>query len=299
MEAPEISVVIRTFNEEKYLPALLEGINSQTPKNFETIIVDSGSFDGTLDIANGNCDKLLSINSEDFTFGYSLNVGINAASGLYIAIVSAHTKPVDADWLRNLTSPLLNSRTAMSYGRQLGWETSNYSETQDLARTYGPRRKVLVPPGFFANNANSAIRKDLWCQHGFDEILPGLEDIEWAKYWMNRGYQVVYEPSAALYHIHEETPRQIRNRYYRESLAATTIGVTTRSQLPLELAREGKRFVLDIYKAARENNVRGRFWEIVSFRFNKCVGTARGLWEGPLFTNDMQTNDLFFDKSRK
>jgi hypothetical protein len=55
--------------------------------------------------------------------------------------------------------------------------------------------------------------------------LLGLEDIEWAKYWMERGYQVVYEPQAVLYHIHEENWRQVRRRYYREAVAARWIGL--------------------------------------------------------------------------
>src|SRR5438093_8692541 len=42
--------------------------------------------------------------------------------------------------------------------------------------------RSLEPPHFFANNANSAVRRDLWEQHAFDEHLPGLEDIEWVKH---------------------------------------------------------------------------------------------------------------------
>ena len=51
MRDPEISVVIRAFNEEKYLPALLEALNHQSINDFETIVVDSGSLDRTREIA--------------------------------------------------------------------------------------------------------------------------------------------------------------------------------------------------------------------------------------------------------
>jgi GT2 family glycosyltransferase len=120
---------------------------------------------------------------------------------------------------------LYDDQNAMVYGRQLGGATSKFSESQDMRRTFGSKRTILKPPNFFANNANSAIRKDLWQQHPFDESLPGLEDIEWAKYWMEQGYRVVYEPEAAIYHIHEESWRQVRRRYYREALAARWIGI--------------------------------------------------------------------------
>ena len=89
-------------------------------------------------------------------------------------------------WLGNLIKPLHDDTTAMVYGRQLGARSSNFSEAQDMRRTFGKQRRVLRPPRFFANNANSAVRKDLWRQHPFDEGLLGLEDIEWAKYWMKR-----------------------------------------------------------------------------------------------------------------
>jgi glycosyltransferase involved in cell wall biosynthesis len=99
MSHPEISVVIRTFNEEKFLPALLDALSGQAVQNFETIVVDSGSIDGTRDIAAQKADRLLRIQSHDFTFGHSLNVGIRSAKGRHIAIVSAHTLPVDDQWL--------------------------------------------------------------------------------------------------------------------------------------------------------------------------------------------------------
>ena len=48
-----ISIVIRTLNEGKYLPELLEAIKSQRKSGFdiETVIIDSGSKDNTIEIA--------------------------------------------------------------------------------------------------------------------------------------------------------------------------------------------------------------------------------------------------------
>ena len=225
MNRPKVSVIVRTYNEEKFLPGLLDALEQQSFQDYETIVVDSGSLDRTRKIAASKADKLLRIENHDFTFGHSLNVGIHNAEGTYLAIVSAHTLPVDEHWLSKFIDPLHDEQTAMVYGRQLGGKPSKFSEIQDMRRTFGSRRRVLKPPRFFANNANSVIRKNLWQQHPFDESLLGLEDIEWAKYWMERDYKVVYEPQAALYHIHEENWRQIRRRYYREAVAARWIGI--------------------------------------------------------------------------
>jgi len=305
MAAPETSIVIRTYNEETHLPGLLEALGRQSYRDFEIIVVDSGSIDRTRELAGPWADKLLRIDSHDFTFGYSLNVGIQAASGEYAAIVSAHTLPMNEEWLGTLVEPLREEGTAMSFGRQMGWSTSKFGEILDLGRTFGAKRRVLRPPDFFAHNGSSGIRIDLWQQHPFDETLPGLEDIEWAKYWMERGYQVVYEPESVLYHIHDENWRQVRRRHYREALAARWIGVKGRRHVLVESAREVSYTFLDLAQAlwpfgnrdgARRPGVeRGR--EIVLYRTNKALGTVRGLLDGATMRDPVAREDLFFDRN--
>ena len=91
---PETSIVIRAFNEERWLPSVFSALEKQKYRNFEVLVVDSGSVDNTRDIASENGARIVRIRSEDFTFGYSLNYGIRAARGRYIVMVSAHTLPV-------------------------------------------------------------------------------------------------------------------------------------------------------------------------------------------------------------
>jgi 2-desacetyl-2-hydroxyethyl bacteriochlorophyllide A dehydrogenase len=304
---PESSIVIRTFNEEKHLPRLLEGLSQQSYRDFEIVVVDSGSLDRTRDIAAASANKLLRIDSHDFTFGYSLNVGIQAAAGQFSVLVSAHTVPSDDRWLSKLVEPLHDASTAMSYGRQLGWPSSKYSEIQDLGRTFGRHRRVQKPPNFFVHNANSAIRKELWEQHPFDETLPGLEDMAWAKYWMERGYQVVYEPEAALHHIHEESWRQIRRRYYREALAARWIGVKSRRHVVTESVRDLGYTFLDLGKAivpffSRSEQNKGTLElgrQVLLFRAHKTAGTVRGLLDGAVMRDSAGRESVFFDRSSK
>jgi 2-desacetyl-2-hydroxyethyl bacteriochlorophyllide A dehydrogenase len=307
LNRPEISLIIRTFNEEKFLPDLLDALGRQSFRNFETIVVDSGSLDRTRDIAADAADKVLRLESHDFTFGHSLNVGIREASGKYVAVASAHTLPADQHWLNNLISPLRIQGTAMVYGRQLGGESSKFSEIRDMRRTFGPKPKILKPPRFFANNANSAVRKDLWQEHPFDEGLLGLEDIEWAKYWMERGYQVVYEPQAVLYHIHEENWRQVRRRYYREAVAARWIGLKKPRHAVATPFLEAAHTFSDIgsilspvdKRPGTNKNALGLVREIILFRTNKSVGTIKGLLDGAAMKYPDARKDIFFDRTCK
>lgn len=296
---PEVSIVIRTYNEEKHLPALLDSLAHQTYRDFETVVVDSGSFDMTREIARQRADRLIRIEQRDFTFGYSVNEGISNSKGRFVVIISAHALPTDTSWLVNLVAPLSKSRTAMVYGRQVGPSDSKFSEIIDFERTFGLEGKTLSPPNFFANNANSAIRRDSWEERPFDDSLPGLEDIEWAKHWMERGFEVIYEPLACIYHFHSESWPQLRRRYYREGQAAKWIGISHRRDLAKLVWRETCCFLGDLSRALRRRCLLEKGSEIARFRFEKLVGTGQGIWDGAQMNNPLFREKLFFEKHYK
>jgi glycosyltransferase involved in cell wall biosynthesis len=110
--SPEVSIVIRAYNEERWLPELFKALDVQTFRDFEVLVVDSGSLDRTRDIAAANKARIVLLRSEDFTFGYSLNIGIEQARGRFMAIISAHCIPTDPEWLGRLVAPLLRHRRA-------------------------------------------------------------------------------------------------------------------------------------------------------------------------------------------
>ena len=78
---PETSIVIRTFNEEVYIVNLLSSIEKQVYRDYEVIIVVSGSTDRTLGIAEKFIVKIIEIDARDFTLVYALLVGRSARHG--------------------------------------------------------------------------------------------------------------------------------------------------------------------------------------------------------------------------
>ena len=296
---------MRTFNEEKHLGNLFDGFDRQTYRDFEVIVVDSGSFDRTRDIASDRADNLIRINSHDFTFGYSLNQGIRRARGRFVVMVSAHTIPENDAWLEKLVAPLREPETAMAYGRHLGLACSKFSEVEDLDRLFGPTPRIEHAARFAVNNANSAIKKELWDQEPFDELLTGLEDIAWAKHWMEKGYRVIYEPDAALYHIHEETWRQVRHRFYREAVAARRIGIKNRASFIGDMAGDIVHTSADIMRAvfSATNPVAERLTlgqqlrEITYYRINKILGTVKGLLATHPLETRREQKEIMFDRS--
>jgi 2-desacetyl-2-hydroxyethyl bacteriochlorophyllide A dehydrogenase len=293
---PETSVVIRTFNEERWLPEVLSIIGRQRYRDFEVLVVDSGSVDRTRDIAAAAGCRIVRLRSEDFTFGHSLNVGIREARGAFIAILSAHAIPVDEDWLEHLVAPLRNERTAMVYGGQIGHALSKFSEARDFERQFPQRGHTVDVDAPFANNANSAVKRSLWEVHPFDEGLPGLEDIEWAKHWVTKGSEVVYEPKACIIHVHTETWPQVRRRYYREAMAARWIGLKILRHIPGEVRREISWLGKDLWLAAAQRRLGALAGQILRFRYEKTVGTVGGIIDSRGIDNPARRAEMYFQQ---
>jgi 2-desacetyl-2-hydroxyethyl bacteriochlorophyllide A dehydrogenase len=292
---PETTVLIRAFNEERWLPEVFEALGRQRSRDFEVLLVDSGSTDRTRDIAAANGARIVRLRSEDFTFGHSLNVGVKESRGKFIAILSAHAIPFDEAWLDRLVAPLRRDHVAMVYGGQRGHEISKFAEARDFERMFPQQQHDEVDPETpFANNANSAIRRDLWDQHPFDEGLPGLEDIEWAKYWMERGRTVSYEPAAGIIHVHTETWAQVRRRYHREGMAARWVRTKILRHIPGEIWREIRWLLWDLGLAARQGHLGKVAGEILRFRYEKLVGTVRGIVDSRGLANPARRAEMFF-----
>lgn len=223
MRPVEASIIIRTLNEARYLPFLLEAIDAQRSEfNSEVIVVDSGSSDGTLEIAEAHGCLILKIARQEFSFGRSLNLGCQAASGKYLVIISGHCVPCHGSWLQRLVSPLAEGVVTYTYGRQLGGPETHLSEHRIFTK-YFPDRSAIPQQGIYCNNANSALLKSTWECYKFDEELTGLEDMHMAQRLVADGEKVGYVAEAGVFHYHHESWPQVQRRFEREALALQRI----------------------------------------------------------------------------
>lgn len=277
MTMPLVSVVIRTLNEERYLEELLSAIRSQTLVNLlcEVVIIDSGSTDRTLEIAHEFSCRITHIDKQDFTFGRSLNLGSDFARGDYLVYVSGHCIPASDSWLESLVSPLLEGLSGYSYGRQLGRDTTKFSERQ-LFEKYFPESSDIPQEGFFCNNANSAISIAVWETFKFDENVTGLEDMELAKRYVESGGSVAYVAEAPVFHIHHETWAQTKRRYERESVALRVIMPELRITF-IDMCRYIAIAVAnDVSAALKRGAFCQAFVQIIRFRTAQYFGSYTG-----------------------
>lgn len=276
------AIVIRAFNEEAHIGRLLTGIDHQTMPADEVIVVDSGSTDATVAIAEAFGARIVSIAKQEFSFGRALNRGIETADAELVVLASAHVYPIFDDWLLRLLEPFEEDDVAVSFGRQTVPPGGSLSERRLLEQWFPPEsHHAEVDP--FCNNANAAIRRSLWVQHPYDEQLTGLEDIAWAKGALGRGSRIAYVAEAPVVHVHDESFSQIINRYRREAIAHKAIfpeqQLGSLSAVRLCFAN----MLGDFAVAARERRLRNSLLDILRFRIAQFYGSARGFSQsGPV-----------------
>lgn len=213
---PRVSVIIRSKNEERYLGETLAAVRRQQFRDAETIVVDSGSTDDTVAIAERAGATIVHIEPHRFTYGRALNLGVGHASGELLVSLSAHATPQNEGWLGYLVAAFARPNICAVYGRHI--PRSNVTPFELLGMrvsgvTSGEPRFQGRSARF--SNTNGAFRRDLWTSAPFDESLPGAEDIEWARRMQRAGYVVAYEPLAAVLHSHgEPLPKLIRRQLH-------------------------------------------------------------------------------------
>jgi len=200
-KTPLVSFVIRTKNESRFIGKVLKFLYKQTYKNFEVLIIDSGSTDRTLGIVKKFPVRIIKIKPEDFGFSYALNLGISKAKGKIIAIISGHSIPISDTWLSDGLKNFKNKKVAAVSGYYSSAPIGYFS--RKLGRLffekYQKKNKERSP---WMTNTNALIRKDLWRQYPFDEELPECEDYDWAVEMIGRGYNVIKDPAFSIFHSH-------------------------------------------------------------------------------------------------
>lgn len=274
-----VSIIIRAYNEARFIAKLLMGIKKQEftfVTSVEVILVDSGSTDSTVFIAENAGIKIIHIAKENFSFGRALNIGCNAATGDFFIFASAHVYPLYTNWVEKMIQPFLkNEKVALVYGSQTGNDLTKFSE-QKIFEKWFPPESNYDQESPFCNNANCAIRRSIWLTQHYDETLTGLEDLAWANKIISKGYKIVYESTAKVVHVHVETFEQIKNRYFREALALKKIIPEVHFDIKDFIQHFIFNTFIDFYFALKKRVFLVEFTNIILFRYNQFHGTYLG-----------------------
>ena len=183
---PPASVIVRARDEARTIEQTFQALRRQTCE-VEVIVVDSGSTDGTLEIAQRYCDRLVAIPQSEFTYGRALNVGARAASAPIHFALSAHCAPEQDDWVERSLAYYPRPEVAATNG--VGWlDGRRWHEPFFQTAADGER------PHGFSNHASSW-RASVWEENPFDEQIAAAEDLEWAWRVLAQGWEIAFDPA--------------------------------------------------------------------------------------------------------
>lgn len=207
--ALDVSVIVPTWNEENYLQKCLRSLTNQaSSKPLEIIVVDGGSTDRTVEIAEEFSDRVLV--EPDKPVGAARNTGAKVAEGSILAFIDADTT-ASKNWINQIEHTLQTNPTAVGVtGPTQPYEGSRLDQlAYDVATGWVQRLSLRLGLPHVAG-FNCAYRKDeFWAAGGFDEHRQLSEDIVLSLKIRHQG-PILFNPEMLAY----TSLRRIKNYGY-------------------------------------------------------------------------------------
>ena len=218
MSAP-VSVIVRTKDKADVLPRAINSVRMQSVAA-ELVVVDSGSTDGTLELARTYSDAVVTLAPGEFTFGRALNAGAAAAGAPVHVALSAHCWLPRRDWLERLLAHYEDARVAAAMG---GLSDPAGRPLQGLYVLSG---RAALRPWFGFSNHGSSWRASVLREHRFDEQLEASEDREWMWRVVDDARRFVFDPALVVEpsRVRTSSPWHLLNKTRREVRALGAIG---------------------------------------------------------------------------
>ena len=225
-----ISIVIPVKNGGEELERCLAGIAAQkVDEEVEVVVVDSGSTDGSPDVACAAGAVVEVIDPAEFGHGRTRNLGVQRARGELIVFTSQDAVADHDRWLAHLSAAARTGPdVAGAYGRQLPHADARPPERFFLDFLYGPEPRVqrmredevLTFESTLFSNVNAAVPRWALERFPFRDDLTMSEDQEWSRRALRAGLSLVYEPRAAVRHSHAYTIRSAFRRFFDSGVSA-------------------------------------------------------------------------------
>lgn len=217
-----VTVAIPVRNGGELLARTLAALATQTVEH-ELLVCDSGSSDGSGELALAHGARVLRIAPSQFSHGGTRNLLMREASGAHVALLTQDAEPADERWLERLIGGL---ELAPDVGIVCGpyrprpdaspavrmelerWFSSLAVDGQPQIERLSERERETLPAraligrrGFFTD-ANACLARPAWERVPFREV-PYAEDRALAIDMLRAGYAKAYVPKAAVLHSHE------------------------------------------------------------------------------------------------
>lgn len=216
-----VTILIRTGNNEDILERTLKGIMKQKYDGFEVVAIDSNSKDGTLNILKKYNVK--TIISPFFVYNPAkvINYALTKINTKYIVFNNSDCVPRNLYWLHNLVKPLKNGKAEVTYCRQTPRKDAWDIVKNDHDKVFSSEKKSLYDQ--FFSLASSATTKEVLKNYAFSEDMKYSEDVEWVNRIRKDGFRVNYVPNAIVEHSHNYSSVELFIRFFNEGVADSRI----------------------------------------------------------------------------
>ncbi len=277
---PTVSVVIPNLNGERLLPMCLDTLREQTFRDFEVIVVDNGSSDGSVLLLKEKYPEVRIVAlDKNYGFAYPVNRGIEAAAGEFICLLNNDIE-LDKGWMEELLRALRDHPDAGSCGPKLmrleererinvlGIRMNSDSSVEIIGAGQYDRGQYEEGQYVFGVNAGASMyRRSMFDKTGlFDELFfASYEDVDLSFRAQLAGYKALYEPKAIGYHMVGATIK--RRRYRPTYLNNRNSVIFFLKDMPGELIKKNFSKIFRLRTGYFFKRVIMNFWKVRTFYY--------------------------------
>ncbi len=207
VSADMVSVIIPAFNAEKTLRSCLDSLmNQDYSDDYEVIVIDDGSTDLTPRIVQ-EFEKVRLIKQSNAGPAVARNRGAAEAKGDIILFTDSDCTP-ERNWISEMLKPFNN------YSELVGVKGSYRTRQKEITARfvqleYEDKYDYMAKDKYidFIDTYSAAFKKDVFIEmKGYDSEFPVAcaEDVELSYRLSNKGYKMVFNPDALVYHVHPD-----------------------------------------------------------------------------------------------
>jgi len=224
---PLVSIIVLNYNGMKFLPGCLSTLLNTSYPNFEIIVVDNSSKDGSVDLIKrsfGSSPRLtVQQNERNFGFAEGNNIGARLANGKYIVFLNVDTQ-TDSEWLTKLVEVMESDESiGAAQNKLLLFDHSTIDSTGDFINFYGrgwmrgygeqdKGRYNKADEVFSARGAAMIVKKQVLEEVGYFDpaFFMVCEDIDLSWRIRLRGCKVMFVPKSIVYHFGSGTRKEFQ-----------------------------------------------------------------------------------------
>jgi len=226
---PLVSIIVVNWNGIKYIKECLDSLSNLSYSNYEIILVDNASSDGSVELVEKNYPTVKLIrNKENLGFAEGNNIGIKETKGDLIALFNPDAI-AEKEWLSSLVSVLQSSETIGAvagkiyyYGDKFGKNAvfCTWSKVDPhSASPYNFHKNEPVSKVDYLSGAAMVVKRTVIDKIGFldPNYFLYFDETDWCARMIRAGYDLVYVPTAIAWHVvSASVDNLLKKTYYME-----------------------------------------------------------------------------------